>query len=163
MDCKMPGFPLHHKLLQLGQTHVHWLSDAIQPSHPPLSPSPPVPNLSQHQSSPVNQFFTSGGQNIETPASASVLPMKIQDCFPLLLTGLILHSKRLSKVFSNTTVQKHQFFGAQLSLWSSSHIYTWLLETLQLTAHTFVSKVLSLSRFVIAPHPRNKSLLISWL
>ena len=76
---------------------------------------------------PMNQFFASGGPSIG--ASASVLPMNIQDWFPLVLTGLIsLQSKGLSRVFSNTTVQKRQFFGAQLSLWSNSHIHTWQLE-----------------------------------
>ena len=78
---------------------------------------------------PVSQFFASGGQSIEASTLASVLPMNIQDWFPLGLTGLISsQSKGLSKVFSNTRVQKHQFFSAQLSLWSSSHIHTWLLE-----------------------------------
>ena len=72
-----------------------------------------------------SQFFASGDQSIVDSASASVLPMNIQDWFPLGLTGLIsLHSKGLSRVFSNTTVQKHQFFGTQLSLWSNSHIHT---------------------------------------
>ena len=75
----------------------------------------------------MSQFFGSGSQSIG--ASVSVLPLNIQDWFPLGLTGLIsLQSKGLSRVFSNTTVQKHQFFGAQLSLWSNSHIHTWLLE-----------------------------------
>ena len=78
---------------------------------------------------PMSQLFESGGQNIGVSASASVLPMNIQDWFPLGLTGWIsLQSKGLSRVFSNTTFQKHQFFGAQLSLWSNSHIHTWLLE-----------------------------------
>ena len=76
---------------------------------------------------PMNQLFASGGQSIG--ASASVLPMNIQDWFPLGLTGFIsLQSEGLSIVFSNTTVQKHQFFSTQLSLWSNSHIHTWLLE-----------------------------------
>ena len=76
---------------------------------------------------PVSQFFVSGGQSIGT--LASVLPMNIQDWLPLGLTSLIsLQSKELSRVFSNTTVQKHQFFGPQLSFWSNSHIHTWLLE-----------------------------------
>ena len=76
---------------------------------------------------PVSPFFTSGGQS--TGASASVLLMNIQDWFPLGLTGLIsLQSKGLSRVFSNTTVQKHHFFSAQLSLWSNSHNHTWLPE-----------------------------------
>ena len=77
----------------------------------------------------MNQFFASGGQSIGVSASASVLPMNIQDWFPLGLTGWIsLQAKALSRVFSNTAVQKHQFFGAQLSLWSNSHIHIWLLE-----------------------------------
>ena len=74
-------------------------------------------------------FFASGGQSIGVSASASVLPMHIQDWFPLGLTRWIsLQSKGLSRVFSNTTVQKHQFFGAQLSLWSHSHVHIWVLE-----------------------------------
>ena len=100
--------------------------------HPTISTSV-VPFSSHLQSLPasgsfqMNQFFTSGGQRIGVSASASVLPMNIQD--PLRLTGWIsLQSKRLSRVFSNTTVQKHQFFGAHLSLWSNSHINTWLLK-----------------------------------
>ena len=76
---------------------------------------------------PIYQLFTSGGKSIG--ASASVLPMNIQSWFPLQLTGLIsLQSKGLSRVFSNTTAQKHQFFGVQPSLWFNSHIHTWLLE-----------------------------------
>ena len=78
---------------------------------------------------PVSQLFTSGGQSTGASASASVLPMSGQDWFPLGLTDLIsLQSKGLSRVFSNTTAQKHQFFSAQLSLWSHCHIHTWLLE-----------------------------------
>ena len=77
----------------------------------------------------LSQFFTSGGQSIRASASAWVLPMNIQDWFPLGWTGWIsLQSKGLSRVFSNTTVQKHQFFGTQFSLYSNSHIHTWLLE-----------------------------------
>ena len=78
---------------------------------------------------PLSQLFASGDQNIGASASASVLPMNIQDWFPLGLSGLIsLLSKGLSRVFPNTTVQKHQFFHAQLSLRSNTHIHTWLLE-----------------------------------
>ena len=77
-------------------------------------------------------------------ASASVLPMSIQGWFPLGLTGLILQSKGFSTVFSSTTVWKHQFFGALPSLWSNSHMCTWLLEkTIVLTIWTFVGKVMS--------------------
>ena len=79
---------------------------------------------------PMSQFFTSGGQSIGSSASASVFPMNIQDWFPLGWTGWIsLQSKGLSRVFSSTTVQKHQFFGAQLSLWSNSHIQTLCTNT----------------------------------
>ena len=78
---------------------------------------------------PMSQFFASGGQSIRAYASLSVLPMNIQDWFPLRLTGLIsLQSKGLSRVFFNTTVQKHQFLSTHLSLWSNSHIHIWLLE-----------------------------------
>ena len=126
MDCSMPGLPVHHLLPELAQTHVHQVSDAIQPYDPLLSPSPPAFNLSQHQGSfPMSQFFTSGGQSIGVSALASVLPMNTQDCSPLGWTAWIsLQSKGLSRVFSNTTVQKHQFFGAQTSSQSNSHIHT---------------------------------------
>ena len=81
------------------------------------------------RSFPVSQFFASGGQSIGISALASVLPMNIQDLSPLGWTGWIsLQSKGLSRVFSNTTFQKHRFLSAQLSLWSNSHIPTWLLE-----------------------------------
>ena len=109
---------------------------------------------------PVSHFFASGDQSIG--ASASVLPVNSRGWFPLWLTGLIsLLSKGLSEVFSSTTVWK-DFFGAQPSLWSNSHIHTWLLEK------PFVSGVMSLlfnklSRFVIGFLPRSKHLFISWL
>ena len=102
--------------------------------HPTISSSV-IPFSSCLQSCPASgsfprsQFFTSGAQIIGVSASASVLPMNIQDWFPVGRTGWIsLQSKRLARVFSNTTVQKHQFFSAQLSLESSSHNYTWLPE-----------------------------------
>ena len=104
-----------------------WCHPTISSSVTPFSscfPSFPAPG-----SFPVSQFFTLGDQSIGVSASASVLPMNIQGWFPLGWTGWIfLHSKGLSRVFSSTTVQKHQFFSAQLSLWSNSHIHTWLLE-----------------------------------
>ena len=84
MDRSTPGLPVHHQLLEFIQTHVHWIADAMQPSYPLSSPSPPAPNPSQ--------------------------------------------SKGLARIFSNTTVQKYQFFDSQLSLQSNSHIHTWLLE-----------------------------------
>ena len=94
----------------------------------------------------MSQFFASGGQSIGVSALASVLPMNIQDWFPLGGTGRAsLQSKAPSRVFPNSTVQKHQFFSAQLSLQSNSHIHTWLLEkTIALTRWIFVGKVMSL-------------------
>ena len=84
------------------------------------------------RSFPISWLYASGGQSIGDSASASVLPMNIQGWFPLRLTGLIsVKSKGLSRIFFNITVQKHQFFSPQLSLWSNSHIHTWLLEKSQ--------------------------------
>ena len=128
MDCSMSGFPVLHYFLEFAQTHVHWIGDAIQPSHH-LSPSSAL-NLSQHQG--LFQWVGSSHQ------VAKVLEFQLQhqffhSCFPLGLTGLIsLQSKGLSRVFSNTTIQKLQFFSGQPSLWSNSHIHTWLLEKPQL-------------------------------
>ena len=90
---------------------------------------------------PVSPLFTSGGQSSAASASASVLPMNIQGWFPLGLTVLIsLLSRGLSRVFSSTTIQKHQFFGSQLSLWSNSHLYLTIGKTIALTKQTFVGK-----------------------
>ena len=129
MNHSTPGIPIHHQLPEFTQTHVHRGSDAIQPSHPLSSPSPPAPNPSQHQSFPMSELFAWGGQSIGVSPSASVIPMNTQDWSPLGWTGWIsLQSKGLSRVFSNTTVQKHQFFRAQPSSQSNSHIHTWPLE-----------------------------------
>ena len=129
MNCSKPGLPVHHRLLEFTQTHVHRVNDAIQPSHPLSSPFPHAPNHSQHQSFPMSQLFAWGGQSTGVAALVSFLPKKSQGWSPLGWTGWIsLQSKGFSRVFLNTTVQKHQFFGAQLSLWSNSHIHTWPLE-----------------------------------
>ena len=133
VNCSTPGLPVHHQLPESTQSHVHWVGDAIQPSHPLSSPSPPALNLSQHQSlfkwvssSHHMKVIGVSRQSIGVSASKSVLPMNTQDWSPLEWTGWIsMHSKGLSRVFSNTTVQKHQFFCTQLSLWSNSHIHTW--------------------------------------
>ena len=119
IDCNMPGLPAHDQLLEFTQTHVHWVGDTIQPSHPLLSPSSPILNHSQHQGlfKWVSFSFTSGGQSIGVSASTSVLSMNIQDWFSLGWTDWIaLLPKWLSWVFSNTTAQKHEFFSTQLSL-----------------------------------------------
>ena len=130
MDCSTPGSSVLQCLLELAQIHVHWVGDTTPPSHPllPLFSSCPQ-SFPASGSFPMRQLFTSGGQSIGASVSTSVLPMNIQDWFPLGWTGWIsLQSKGLSRVFSNTTVQKHRFFSAQLSLCSNSHIHSWLLE-----------------------------------
>ena len=131
MDCSTPGLPVLHCLPKFAQIHVHWVSDDIQPFHPPLPPSPSIfifPRIRVFS----NGLLTSGGKSIGASASALVLPMIIQDSFPLGLTGLILLSKGLPRLFSSTRVGKHQFFGTQHFLWSNTHICTWLLEKPQL-------------------------------
>ena len=130
MDCSTPGFPVLHCLPELAQTRAHWAGEILQSSSVTRFSSCPQ-SLPASGSFPLSQFFASGGQSIGVwaSASASVLPMNIQSWSPLGLTGLFsLQSKGLSRVFSNTTIQKHQFFGTQPSLWSNSYIHTWLLE-----------------------------------
>ena len=129
MNCSTPGLPVCHQFLEFTQTHIHRVGDAIQPSHPLSSASSSGPNPSQHQSFPMSQLFAWGGQSTGVWALASFLPKNTQDWSPLEWTGWIsLQPKGLSRVFSNTTVQKHQFFCPQLSSQSNSHIHTWLLE-----------------------------------
>jgi len=132
MDCSTPGFPCPSPTSRAcsNPCPLSWWC------HPTISYSV-VPFSSCSQSSPASgafpmgHFFPSGGQSIGASVSASVLPMNIQNWFPLGLTGLIsLQSKGFSRVFSNTRVQKHPFFDTQLSLWFNFHIHTWLLEKL---------------------------------
>jgi hypothetical protein len=108
-------------------TSSQWCHPTISSSVVPFSSClQPYPASGSFQ---MSQFFTSSGQNIGVSASAAVFPMNIQDWSPLGWTGWIsLLSKGLSRVFSNTTVQKHQLFGAQLSLYSNSHIHIWPQE-----------------------------------
>ena len=131
MDSSMPGLPVHHQRLEFTQTHVHWVGDAIQPSHRLSSPFLPAFSLSQHQG--LFKWVSSSHQG------AKVLEFQLQhqsfqwilrtDVFLLALTSWSsLQSKGHSRVFSNTTVQKHQFLSAQPSLYSNSHIHTYLLE-----------------------------------
>ena len=106
-----PGLPVHQQLPEFTQTHVRWVGDAIQQSHTLSSPSPPALNLSQHQGL-FQRVRWSGDQCTGVSASTSVLPMNTQDWSPLGWTGWIsLQSKGLSRVFPNTTVQKHQFLN----------------------------------------------------
>ena len=130
MNCSTPGLPVHHQLLEFTQTHVHRVSDAIQPSHPLSLPCPPDPNPPQHRG-----LF----QWVNSPHEvAKVLEFQLEhQSFQwtpwtgLLQNGLVgspCSSKGLSRAFSNTTVQKHQFFDTQLSSQSNSHIHTWPQE-----------------------------------
>ena len=129
MDCSTPGLPVHHQLPEVTQTHA---PELMMPSSHlilccPLLRLPSIfPSIRVFSS---ESLFTWGGQSIGVSASASLLPMNTQAWSPLGWTGWIsLLSKGLSRVFSNTTVQKHQFFGTQLSSQSNSHIHTWPLE-----------------------------------
>ena len=155
-DCSTSGFLVLHYLSEIAL--VHWVDDATQPSHPV------VPFFSCPQSFPASGSFTPGGKSIG--ASASVLPMNIQDWFPLALTGLIsLQSKGLSRVFSSTSLKASilwhsAFFMVQICMTTG--------KTIALTIQTFVCKVMSLlfnilPRFVTVFLPRSKNLLISWL
>ena len=135
-DSLQPHEPQHARSPCLSPTPgVHpnpgplsrWWHPTISSSVVPFSSCPQ--SFPASGSFPVSQLFASGGQSIGVSASTSVLPMNTQDWSPLGWTSWIsLKSKGLSRVFSNTTVQKHQFFGAQLSSQSNSHIHTWLLE-----------------------------------
>ena len=169
MDCSKPGLPFHHQLPELAQTHVHRVGDAVQPSHPLIPFSSCLQSSPASGSFPMSQFFASGGQSIGVSASASVLPMNIQDWFPLGWTGWIsLQSKGLSRVLQHhsskaSILQCSAFFMVQLS-----HLHMTTGKTIALTRQTFVSKVMSLFfnmlfRLVIAFLPRSKQLLISWL
>ena len=129
MNCSAPSFPVHHQYLEFTQTHLHrqWCHQAISSSIIPFSSCPQ--SLPASQSFPMSQLFAWSGQSIGASALASFLPKNTQDWSPLEWTGwLSLQFKRLSKVFSNTTLQKHQFVGIQLSSQSNSHIHTWPQE-----------------------------------
>ena len=138
MDCSTPGFPVHHQLPEFAQTHVHPVSEAIQPFHPLSSPYPPAFNLAQHQG--LFQIVSYSHQvaklsELQLPSSEhwGLIPLRI-DWLDLLAV------QEYSRVFSNTIVQKHQFFGAQLSLWSNSHPYVSTGKTIALTRWTFAAK-----------------------
>ena len=119
--CSTPGFPVLHSLLEFAQIQLPWVSDAIEPSHPLLPPSPTALNLSQHQGLP--RLFTLGDQSIGASASASVLPVNIQDRSPLRLTGLIsLLSRGLSSFLQHhneINIWVNRLWGKQIALYSS--------------------------------------------
>ena len=145
MDHSTPGLPVHHHLPVFTQTQrpwSRWCHPAISSSVVPFSSCPQ--SLPASESFPMSQLFAWCGQSPRVSALASFLPKNTQNWSPLEWTGWItLQSKGLSRVFSNTTVQKHQFFSTQLSSQSNSHIHLWPL-TIALTRQTFVGKVMSL-------------------
>ena len=170
MDCSTPGFPVFHSLPDFGQTHVHWVSDAMQPSHPLSSPSPPALNLSQHQG--LFQWVGSWHQvakywsfsfSISPLSKCSGLISFRVDWFDLLdvqgtLKSLLQHHSSKASI-----LWRSAFFTVQFS-----HLYMTTGKTIALARWTFVSKVKfllfnMLSRFVIAFPLRSKHLLISWL
>ena len=117
MNCSTPDLPVHHQILEHTQTHGHCIGDAILPYHPVIPFSSCLLSFPASWSFQMGQLFASGGQSIGVSTSTLVLPMNTQDWSPLGWTQWIsLQFKGLSRVFSNTTVQKHQFFSAQLSL-----------------------------------------------
>ena len=164
MDCGMPGFPLLHCLLEFAQNHIHWISHAIQPSHPLL----PLLLLSSvflsirvFSNESVlhirwSKFWSFSFSISSSNEYSGLISFRIDWLFISLL------SKRLSRVFSNTIVQKHQFFNAQPSSWSKSHINSWLLgQSVVLNIWIFMGTVTSLlfnrlSMFVIYVLPRSK-------
>ena len=156
--------PLSFTISEFAQIHVklsQWCYLTISSSAAAYSFG--LQSFPASQSFPVSWVFTSGGQSTGASASASVLPVNSQGWFPLGLTGLIfLQSKGLSRIFSNTRIWKHQFFGTQPSFWSNLHPYMTTGKTITLTRWIFVGKGMSqlfnMSRFVIAFLPRSKRL-----
>ena len=161
MNRSTPGLPVHHQLPEFTQTHIHWVSDAIQPSHPLSSPSPPAPSPSQHQSLFHESTLAWGGQSIGVSALASFLPKKSQGWSPSVpgtLKNLPQHHSSKAPI-----LQGSAFFTVQLS-----HPYMTTEKTIAVTRWTLVSKVMflllnMLSRLVITFLPRSQRLLISWL
>jgi len=145
MNCSTSGLPVHHQLPKFTQTNVHRVGDAIQPSHPLSSPSPPAPNPSQHQSFPMSQLLAWGGQSIGVSALASVLPKNTQDWSPSEWTGWISLQSGTPKSLlqhhsSKASVLQHSaFFTVELS-----HPYMTTGKTIALTRRTFVGKDMSL-------------------
>ena len=169
MDCSMPGFPTHHQLPELAQTHVHWVGDAIQPSHPLSSPSFPAFNLSQHQGlfqwvSPLHhvaRILELQHQSLQWIYS-ELISFRV-DWFDLLALQRTLKSHLQHHSSKASILYRSAFFMVQ-----HSHPYMTNGKNIALMRRTFVSKVMSLlfnmlSRLAIASLPREKPLLISWL
>ena len=172
MDCSTPGFPVLHHLLELAKTHIHWISNDIQPSRSLIIPFTSfLQSFPTSGSFPVSWLFTSSSQSTEASTSASLLSMNIQDWFPLVLTGLIsLQSKGLSlksllqqHSLKASVLQHSAFFMAQLS-----HSYMTTGKTRALTRQTFVGKVTSLLFNMLlekemATHSNTLSWKIPWM
>ena len=167
MDCSTSGFPVHHRLWDLAQIQVHWVSNC--PSLSSVVPFSCPQSFPASGSSPMSQVFTSGGQNINASASASVLLINIQGWYPLGLTGLIsLQSKGLSRVLQYHSSKASILWLSDFFIVQLSHPYVTTGKTVALTRRTFVGKVMSLlfnmlSRVVIAFLPNRNHLLILWL
>jgi len=169
MDCRTPGLPVHHQLLEITQTHVHWVSDATQPFHPVIPFSCRLQSFPETGSFQMSQLFASGGQSTGVSVSTSVFPLNIQDrSFRMDWLDLLAVQGTLKSLLqhhsSKASILQHSvFFRVQFS-----HLYMTTGKTIALTRWTFVGKVMSLlfnmpSRLVITFLPRSKSLLISWL
>ena len=160
MYCNIPGFPIHHQLLEFTQTLVHWVGDAIQPSHHLLSPSPPAFNLSQSSSESAHQVAKVLEFQLQHQSFQWIFRTDFLDLLAVLgtLKSLLQHHSSKTSVLWYSA-----FFIGQ-----HSHPYMTTGKTIALSRRAFVCKVMSLlfnmlSRLVIAFLPRNKSLLISWL
>ena len=170
MDCSMPGLPVHHRLPEFTQTHVHWLGDATQPSHPLSSPSTPTFNLSQHQGlfKWVSSLHHVAKVQLQhqfqySTSEYSGLISFTMDWLHLLAVQGTLKSLLQHHISKASILWCSAFFTVQLS-----HPYMTTGKTIALTRQTFVDKVMSLlfnmlSRLVITFLPRSKHLLISWL
>ena len=174
MDCSTPGFPVHHQLPELTQTHVHWVSDAIQPSHPLLSPSPPVFNLSQHQGLFQSQFlwlFPESVLSIRWPKywsfSLSISPSnEYSALISFRIDYLLVVQRRLKSLLQQHSSKASILWHSAFFIVQLSHPYMTTGKTIALTRWIFVGKSLlfnMVSRLVIAFLPRSKRLLISWL
>ena len=169
-DCSTPGFPVHHQLPELAQTHVHWISDAIQPSYPLLSPSPPTFNLSR-----IRVFSNESVLHIRWPKywsfSFSISPSNEYSAlisFTIDLLDLLAVQRTLKNLFQHHSSKASIFQHSAFFIVQLSHPYMTTGKTIALTRRTFVGKVMSLlfnmlSRLVIAFLPKSKRLLISWL